>query len=285
MSIAVTGATGRYGRRAIDALIRRGVRPDDIVALGRNDAALADLTPLGVRTRQADYNDRAALDAAFTGVGKVLFVSGTDVGNRIHQHRNVVDAAARAQVTLIAYTSVPRADTTALLVAADHKPTEAYIRESGLPYVFLRNGWYMANYTDMAAAYVEAGAVLGAARNGRVSAATHADYADAAAVVLTEDGHANSVYELGGDRAFTMTEFAQALSNASGRTVDYTDLSTDRYVAALQGFGFPAELAEVFADGDLGVARGDLQVETGDLSRLIGRPTTTMPEAVAAALG
>lgn len=200
MSIGVTGATGRYGRHAIDALIQRGVLPDDIVALGRNDAALADLTQLGVRTRQADYDDRAARGTAFTSVDKVLFVSGTDVGNRIYQHRNVVDAAAHAQVTLIAYTSAPRADTTALVVAADHKPTEAYIRESGVPYVFLRNSWYMANYTDMAGAYVEAGAVLGAANNGRVSAATHADYADAAAVVLTEDGHTGSVYELGGDQ-------------------------------------------------------------------------------------
>ncbi|WP_172652495.1 NAD(P)H-binding protein [Rhodococcus opacus] len=128
MSIAVTGATGRYGRHAIDALIRRGVRPDDIIALGRNDAALADLVQLGVRTRQADYDDRAAVDDAFTDVDTVLFVSGTDVGNRIHKHRNVVDAAARAQITLIAYTSVPRADTTALLAAADHKLTEAYRR-------------------------------------------------------------------------------------------------------------------------------------------------------------
>ncbi|MBF6148393.1 hypothetical protein FHY52_06240 [Nocardia nova] len=285
MVIAVTGATGRFARHAIDALIRRDAAADQgIDAVGRDRDKLLAPADVGVVTRVAD-DDRAALDIAFDGVDKVLFVSGNDVGNRLHQHRNVVDAAAEAKVDLIAYTSVSRADTTMLLVAADHKPTEAYIRERGVRYVFLRNCWYLANYSDMAATYLEAGAVLGDAGNGRLSAATHADYSDAAAVVLTEDGHTRSVYELGGDRAFTMAEFAEALSELSGRAVGYTDPSADRYIQALQGFGFPAGLAEVFADGDLGVARGDLLVETDDLSRLIGRPTTPMPAAVAAALG
>lgn len=142
----------------------------------------------------------------------------------------------------------------------------------------------MANYTDMAGAYVENGVVPGAAGEGRVSAATHADYADAGAVVLITPGHENSIYELGGDTAFTMAEFARALSRDSGQDVTYQDLTKDEYVSALEGFGLPAELAEVLADGDLGVARGDLLVDTGDLSRLIGRPTTTMPDSVAQAL-
>ena len=285
MSIAITAATGRYGRHTIDALLRRGVPAGQIVAVGRNPEKLAELSGLGVATRVADYGDPAALEAAFADVEKVLFVSGTDVGARLQQHRNVVDAAARAGVGLIAYTSVVKADTSTLMVAADHQGTEAYIRESGIPFVFLRNSWYMANYTDMAAAYVENGVVLGAAGQGRVSAATHTDYADAAAAVLSTPGHENTVYELGGDTAFSMAEFAQALSDASDTNVEYQDLSQDDYVAALQGFGFPAEVADVFADGDLGVARGDLFVETGDLGRLIGRPTTTMRDAVASVIG
>lgn len=284
MFIAITAATGRYGRHAIDALLRRGVPADQIVAIGRNPEKLTELSGLGVTTRVADYGDQAALEAAFAGVEKLLFISGTEVGARMQQHRNVVDAAARASVGLIAYTSAPKADTSPLLVAPDHKATEAHIRASGLPFVFLRNSWYLANYTDMAAAYVENGVVLGAAEEGRVSAATHADYADAAAAVLSTPGHENKVYELGGDTAFTMAEFAQALSQASDTNVSYKDLSKDDYVAALGGFGFPMELAEVFADGDRGVARGDLFVETGALGRLIGRPTTTMSDAVATAL-
>jgi NAD(P)H dehydrogenase (quinone) len=284
MTIAITAATGRYGRHAIDALLRRGVPADQIVAIGRNPQKLTELSSLGVVTRVADYGDPAALETAFAGIDKLLFVSGTEVGARLQQHRNVVDAAVRAGVGLITYTSAPKADTSALVVAPDHKETEAHIRKSGLPFVFLRNSWYMANYTDMAAAYVENGVVLGAASEGRVSAATHADYADAAAAVLSASGHENKVYELGGDTGFTMAEFAQALSQASDTNVSYKDLSKDDYVAALGGFGFPVELAEVFADGDLGVARGDLFVETGDLGRLIGRPTTTMSDAVAAAL-
>lgn len=285
MSIAITGATGRYGRNAIDALLRRGVPADQIVAIGRNSEKLAGLSALGVVARRADYGDPMALDAALVGVDKVLLVSGNEVGARLQQHRNVVDAAVRAGVHLIAYTSAPKADTSPLLVAPDHKATEAYIRDSGLPFVFLRNSWYLANYTDMAASYVDSAVVPGAAGDGRVSAATHADYADAAASVLTGAGHANAVYELGGDEAFTMTEFARALSEASGKDVEYQDMPKDEYVRLLQTFGFPREVAEVFADGDLGVARGDLYVETGDLGRLIGRPTTTMQAAVAAALG
>ncbi|MGF4046248.1 SDR family oxidoreductase [Paenarthrobacter nitroguajacolicus] len=284
MSIAITAATGRYGRAAIDALLRRGVPAHQIVAVGRNPEKLAELSGLGIATRVADYGDPAALKAAFADVEKLLFVSGTEVGTRLQQHRNVVDAAARAGVGLIAYTSVVKADTSTLMVAPDHKATEAYIRESGLPFVFLRNSWYMANYTDMAAAYVGTGEVLGAAGDGRVSAATHADYADAAAAVLSTSGHENTVYELGGDTAFTVGEYAQALSESSNRDVVYRDLSKGDYVAALGGFGFPADLAEVFADGDLGVARGDLLIDSGDLGRLIGRPTAKMRDAVADAL-
>lgn len=284
MSIAITAATGRYGRQAIDALLSRGVSANQVIAVGRNPEKLAELSGLGVTTRQADYGDPAALDAALTGVDRLLFVSGSEVGKRMQQHRNVVDAAVRAGVGLIAYTSAPKADTSALLVARDHNATEAYIRESGLPFVFLRNSWYMANYTDMAAAYVQNGTVPGAAGDGRVSAATHADYADAAAAVLTTSGHENKIYELGGNTSFTMAEFAHALSEASSTNVVYKDLTKEDYLAELQGFGLPAELAEVLADGDLGVARGDLLVDTGDLSRLIGRPTVTMPAAVADAL-
>ncbi|MET1066299.1 MAG: SDR family oxidoreductase [Arthrobacter sp.] len=285
MFTAITGATGRYGRNAISALLRRGVPADQIVAIGRNSEKLAELSALGVVTRRADYGDPAGLDAALVGVEKVLLVSGNEVGARLQQHRNVVDAAVRAGARLIAYTSAPKADTSPLLIAPDHKATEAYIRDSGLPFVFLRNSWYLANYTDRAPAYVDSGVVPGAADGGRVSAATHADYADAAASVLTGTGHANAVYELGGDDAFTMAEFARALSEASGKDVEYQDMPKDEYVALLQTFGFPREVAEVFADGDLGVARGDLYVETGDLGRLIGRPTTTMQAAVTAALG
>lgn len=282
MTIAVTGATGRLGRHTVDALLRRDVPAEQIVAIGRNPEKLAELSALGVVTRWADYEDPAALDAALDGVERLFFVSGSEVGQRIPQHRNVVDAAVRARVDLIAYTSAPKVDTSTMAVAPDHKATEAHIRESGLPFVFLRNSWYMANYTDMAAAYVESGEVLGAAQDGRISAATHADFADAAAVVLIDDVHEHTVYELGGDTAFTMSDFAQALSESSGQNVEYKDLSEGEYVAALRRAGVPAEAAEVFASSDRGVARGELHIETGDLSRLIGRPTVDMPTAVAA---
>jgi len=284
MSIVVTGATGHLGRLAVESLLDRGIPGEHIVAIGRSIEKLADLPDRGVNVRRGDYNDPASLKDAFAGAEKILLVSSNEVGQRVQQHRNVVDAAAEAGVRLVAYTSIPKAETTPLLLAADHKATEAYIRESGIPFVFLRNAWYIENYTEQIQVALENGAFLGAAGDGRVSAATRADYAAAAAAVLTEEGHAGTVYELGGDHAFTMAEYAAVLSEQSGKTIIYRDLPAGEYAKALAGFGLPAPIAEVLADGDAGVARGDLLVETGDLSRLIGRPTTPLADVVSAAL-
>jgi len=284
MSIVVTGATGHLGRLTVEALLARGVEAEQIVAVGRNAARLAELAVRGVTVRRADYTDPASLKEAFVGAERALLISGSEPGQRIPQHRNVVDAAKDAGVDLIAYTSVLRADTTPLLLTADHKATEEYIRESGLPFVLLRNSWYIENYTSQIPAALENGVIIGAAGEGRISGATRGDYAAATTAALTDDAHAGQVFELGGDQDFTMAEYAAVLSDASGKTVVYQDLPTDEYVKTLVGFGLPEAAAEVYADADAGVARGDLFVETGDLSRLIGRPTTSMADAVAAAL-
>lgn len=284
MSIVVTGATGHLGRLAVETLLARGVAAEQIVAVGRNAQRLAELAVGGVTVRRADYADPASLKEAFVGADKALLVSGSEAGQRIQQHRNVVDAATEAGVDLIAYTSVLRAETTPLLLAADHKATEEYIRESDLPFVFLRNSWYIENYTSQIPTALENGVIIGAAGEGRISGATRRDFAAAAAAALTDDAHADQVFELGGDHVFTMAEYAAVLSDASGRTVVYQDLPRDEYAETLVGFGLPEKAAEMYADADAGVARGDLFVETGDLSRLIGGPTTSLSDAVAAAL-
>jgi NAD(P)H dehydrogenase (quinone) len=206
------------------------------------------------------------------------------VGRRVAQHRNAVTAARDAGVRLLAYTSLPRAETSPLLLAAEHKATEQMIRESGLPFVFLRNSWYLENYTGQLASALEHGAVFGSAGAGRVSAATRADFAAAAAAAPAGDGHENRVYELGGDEGFTMAELAAEISRQSGRAVVYRDLPFDAYVKMLVGAGVPEPAARMYADNDLGIARGDLCVDSHDLSRLLGRATTTLAQAIAESL-
>lgn len=280
--IAITGATGHLGRLTIQALLQRGVSPDTLVALVRDPARAADLAAQGVTVRQADYTQLHTLDAALQGVDHLLLISSSDMNGRVDQHRNVVDAAVRAGVKLLAYTSLLRADTSGLGLAQDHRATEALIRASGLPFVLLRNSWYLENYNPAQAA--QHGMLAGAAGEGRVSAASRADYAEAAAAVLTEPGHENAVYELGGDHAFTLSDLAAEIQAQTGRPVTYQNMTPDAYADMLRGVGLPAPVADMLADSDAHLAQGDLYTRSGDLRRLIGRPTTTLSEGVRAAL-
>ena len=249
----------------------------------RDPEKVADFGGRGVEVRRADYTEKDSLDAALKGVERLLLISSNEVNQRLSQHRSVVEAALKAGVKFIAYTSIPKADTTAMLLAGEHKATEQIIRKSGIPFAFLRNSWYFENYTDQLPSILEHGAVFGSAGEGRVSAASRADYA-AAAAVLTNDDHENKIYELGGDTAFTLTELAAEISKQTGETIVYRDSPVEQYAEALIGAGLPEPMARVLADADLGIERGDLLVESGDLSRLTNRPTTTLAEAVASAL-
>lgn len=280
----VTGATGQLGRLAIDALLARGVQPGHVAALVRDPGKAADLAARGIDVRVGDYDDPASLDAALAGIDRLLFVSASEVGNRAVQHQNVIDAAVRAGVELLAYTSITRADTSPLALAAEHKVTEEALAASGLPTVVLRNGWYLENYTAQVPVQLEHGVVLGAAGDGRISAATRADYAEAAALTLVEDGHAGAVYELGGDESFTLAEYAAELARRSGTAVAHRDLPEAEFAAALVGAGLPEGYAALLAASDTSIKEGALLIETGDLSRLLGRPTTSLGAALDEAL-
>jgi NAD(P)H dehydrogenase (quinone) len=282
MSIVVTGATGHLGRLAVEALVERGVPAADVVATGRRTETLADLAERGVVVRTADYDNEASLEEALAGADRLLLVSGSEVGQRVRQHGNAIAAARAAGVGFIAYTSIAHADTSTLLLAEEHRATEQLLAEAGVPHALLRNSWYTENYTAQLPVYLEHG-IAGAAGDGAVSAATRADYAAAAAAVVATDGHAGAVYELGG-APFTMAELAQVVSAATGRTVTYTDLPVEQYQRVLVAAGLPEPAAAVFADGDRGVAAGELLVEGDDLARLLGRAPTSLPEAVAAAV-
>jgi NAD(P)H dehydrogenase (quinone) len=285
MSVVVTGATGHLGRLVVESLLQRGVPAGDIVATGRNLDKIKDFADRGVRTTSVDFSDPESLNAAFAGAQKVLLISGNEIGQRVAQHTNAIAAAKAAGVELIAYTSVAGADRTTMILAADHQATEAVLADAGVPYVLLRNSWYHENYTGVLPATLERGAIVGSAGQGRVSAAGRIDYAEAAAVVLTTDGHAGAVYELGGDTAYTQSELAAEITAASGTQVAYQDIPVAEYETMLTDVvGLPAPVAAMVADIDRAISVGDLEVHSADLSRLIGRATTPLATAVKGAL-
>ncbi|NVI83763.1 SDR family oxidoreductase [Janthinobacterium sp. BJB401] len=280
--IVITGATGNLGQHVIASLLK-SVPAASIIAAVRNPAKAASLSAQGVQVRQADYNDGASLDAAFKGATKILLISSSEVGQRAQQHQNAIDAAKRAGVSLLAYTSVLRADTSPLGLAAEHVVTEAAIRASGLPYTFLRNGWYLENHTEHLAPVLEHGVVLGAAQDGRFSSAARRDYAAAAAAVLTAD-QPQAIYELAGDQCFTLAEYAAEVARQSGKAIAYKDMPQADFKAALVSVGVPEGFADLLADSDAGAAKGGLEDHGKQLSALIGRPTTSLHDAVKAAL-
>jgi NAD(P)H dehydrogenase (quinone) len=277
--IALTGATGQLGQFVVEALLKT-VPAKEIVAIVRNPAKAEALGKQGLIVRQGDYNDQAALTQALAGVEKLLLISSSEVGQRAAQHRNVINAAKAAGVKFIAYTSLLHADTSPLGLHVEHVETEKLLAESGIPFALLRNGWYSENYLASAPAALAHGVFLGAAGEGKIASATRADYAAAAARVISEEGHAGKVYELAGDSAWTLSELAALLSEASGKKVVYQNLSEADFAAALKGAGLPDGLAEMLADSDIGASKGGLFDDSQTLSKLIGRPTTSIADSV-----
>jgi len=281
--IAVTGATGQLGRIVIDALLKN-VPAAEIVAAVRTPAKAADLAALGVIVRQADYGQPETLEAAFAGVDKLLLISGSEVGQREAQHKAVIDAAKAAGVSFIAYTSLLHADTSPLGLGVEHRATEALLKAAGIPFALLRNGWYTENYAASIPPALAHHAFIGAAGEGRIASAARQDYAEAAAEVMTRDDQAGKVYELSGDDSYTLAQFAAEIAAQSGDKVEYVNLSQADFAAALKGAGLPEGLAEMLADSDAGAEKGGLFDDSRQLSKLIGRPTTSWQAVIRAAL-
>ena len=282
--VLVTGANGQLGRLVIDHLLET-VPGERIVAMVRSEEAAGRHAARNVRTVIADYDQPDTLDVAFAGIDRLLLISTNDMARREAQHRTVINAARRARVGLLAYTSVLHADTSPLGLAAAHRDTEDALRASEVPFVLLRNGWYSENYAARIPAALAHHGLLGSAGAGRIASAARADYAAAAASVLaspeTWDGR---VLELAGDQAYTLSELAAEISRQSGQQVGYTNLGQAEYTAALLGAGLPQGLAALLADSDAGASRGALFDDARQLSRLIGRPTTPMTTTIAQSL-
>ena len=279
MSTVITGASGHLGRLVVEQLLTTGTSPAQIVATGRDTGKLADLARSGVTVRRADFADPSTLDESFAGAEAMVLVSTTTVGDRFDNARNAIDAARRAGVSRIVYTSSVNASTAKMTLADAHRRTEDYLRDSGSAFVILRNGWYLENYTDQLPMIAQYQALLGSAQDGLVSAASRRDYAAAAVAVLTQDGHLGATYELGGT-PFTLTELAATISDVLGTHIAYQDMSVADYTGVLTAAGLPPEMAAAVADADAGLARGELFTASEDLVKLIGRPATTAHEAV-----
>lgn len=281
----VTGASGELGRLVVRSLLAEKVPGAQIVAAVRSPEKAEEFALQGVQVRQANYADSASLDAAFEGASKVLLISSSNLdGGRLAEHRNVIAAAQRCHVQHLLYTSIPRAESSPLLLAQDHRATEAAIKESGLPFTFLRNGWYNENFVQMILGALARGAVIGAAGEGRYSTAPRADYAAAAAKVLSEPSgaHVGQVYELAGDESFSLGELAAQVSEHAGKTVAYVPMSVEAFEQALRSLGLPEGLAHLLADSHAGAAQGGLFDDSHTLSRLLGRATTPMAATVQA---
>jgi NAD(P)H dehydrogenase (quinone) len=271
----VTGASGQLGRLVIDTLLE--TTPASAIVAGMRDPAKAEGNALrgqGVEVRAADYSRAETLASAFSGVDRLLLISGSENGKRKAQHRNVIDAAKAAGVGLIAYTSILHADTTPLFLAEEHRDTEAALAEAGVPFVLLRNGWYTEVYTWRLPPALKHGVLMGAAGEGRISSAARADYARAAATVLAGGEHAGRIYELAGDASFTLAELVAVAAEASGKPIVYQNMAPEEFRSAVLQAGAPEMLARILSDTDAGVAKGALFDTGGALARLIGRPTT-----------
>jgi NAD(P)H dehydrogenase (quinone) len=280
MKIAVTGATGQLGRLVI-AELKSKVGSQDLVALVRNPEKATDL---GTEVREFDYSKPDSLAAGLEGIDRLLLISGSEIGKRFEQHSNVIAAAKKAGVRWIVYTSLLHADNSTISLAGEHVATEQALRESGIPYTLLRNGWYTENHVNSIPGALGAGAYVGSAGEGKISAATRQDYAEAAAVVILDEKHIGKTYELAGDEAYTLSEFAAEIRKHSGKNIPYSDLPEAEYANILKSVGLPDGLAATIASWDTSITKGDLYDDSKQLSALIGRPTTPMEVTVQEAL-
>ncbi len=280
MRIGITGATGHLGRLVINRL-KAKVDANEIIGMARTPSKAADL---GIEVREADYNKPETLDKALAGIDTLLLISASEIGKRKAQHHNVIEAAKKAGVKRIAYTSILYAETSPIGLAEEHRATEQEIKASGIPFTFLRNGWYFENYTASVKQALERGVILGSAGDGKFSFAARADYAGAAVAVLTSGGHEGKVYELAGDNAYTLSDLASEISRQSGKKVEYKNVEESEYAAVLTSAGLPEAVAKAIAGWDTCASKGALFNDSKQLSALTGHPTTTLSAAVAEGL-
>lgn len=276
MKTAITGATGQLGRLVVEQLKKR-IANEEIVALARN---LEKASGLGVEVREFDYTKPEIMVESLQGIDHLLLISGSEFGQRVVQHNNVINAAKKAGVKWIVYTSLLRADTSGINIAEEHLASEKALKESGITYTILRHGWYSENYTMSIPGALKGGAFLGSAKNGKISSAPRADYAEAAAIVLSDESYKGKTFELAGDSSYTLSDLASEVSKQTGKTIPYQDIPEQEYANILKNIGLPEEMANTFAGWDVNASKGDLYCDTNHLTNILGRPTTPISESI-----
>ncbi|MCO5565730.1 hypothetical protein L7F22_019404 [Adiantum nelumboides] len=284
-NVFVTAATSQLGSLTVEYLLKSSENIQITVGVRDPAKVSKEWTDAGVKVVKADYTEDAEQWAkTLQGQEKVLLISSnTGIGaERVQQHKNVIDGAKKAGVKLLAYTSIVNADRIKLILAQDHQETEAYLKSVGINYVLLRNGWYTENPFQASAGWPHTHTHFSAAGDAKFSFASRADYAAAAAVVLLPSfKQTKQIYELGGDKAYTLTEFTEIASKSLGYQLKHQSLPKDDYVQALTKNGIPQGFANILADADYYAQKDQsLFTESKDLSTLIGRPTEPVEETI-----
>ncbi|PKQ64503.1 NAD(P)-dependent oxidoreductase [Labilibaculum filiforme] len=276
MKIAISGATGQLGSIVVEQLKKR-LAIESIVALARNTEKAG---ALGVEVREFDYSKPEILTGALQGIDRLLLISGSEIGQRAGQHANVIRAAKEAGVKWIVYTSLLHLETTSLNLAEEHKSTEQALKESGIAYTLLRNGWYSENYTASIPGAIGGGAFLGSAAQGKIASAPRADYAEAAGIVISNETNKGKSFELAGDHFYTLSDLAAEISKQTGKTIPYNNIPEEEYANILKNIGLPEGLALGLASWDVSASKNDLFDDSKQLSKILGRPTTPIAESV-----
>lgn len=279
MKILVTGATGKLGSKVVESLLK-SIPASDLAVSVRNPEKAEGLRARGIEVRQGDFDNPETLDNAFTGIDRLLIISADgDNETRILQHTNAVQAAERAGVKFIAYTSLANATESKNLMAPPHVETEASIIRTGIPYSFLRNNWYLENEIGSIQGAMAGAPWVTSAGEGKVGWALQQDYADAAAAVLVGNGHENTVYELSGP-LLTQEELVSALGAVLGKEIPVQQVSDEKYAEIMKGLGLPDFVIPIVVGIQESIRNGSLEVEKNDFEKVLGRPVTPINEAL-----
>ena len=284
--ILVTGATGKLGRTVIETLVKK-LPANHIVALVRDEAKAADLKERGIDIRLGDYDDTASLDRAMQGVEKVLLISGGNAKNGLAQHRNVVDAAKKAGVKCIAYTSRCLKDRNTLVnqMMKRHFETEDYIKESGLNYILFRNILYMDSMTFFLGEKVLDTGIYLPAGNGKASYALRSDMGEAIGNVLADNDCDNRVYDFTGTQAYSFDDVATALKELSGKKVNYTPVEPETYQEHTTKLGMPAFVIGMVTGFMADIKNGQEEKVSSDLENKLGRKPASLKEGLKTLFG
>ncbi|MEK5642891.1 MULTISPECIES: SDR family oxidoreductase [Paenibacillus] len=279
MKLLVTGATGKLGRKVVETLLQT-VPASQLAVSVRNPDKAEDLRARGIDVRHGDFDVPETLDKAFAGIDRLLIISADgDNETRIRQHTNAVEAAARAKVGFIAYTSLGNAAESKLFLAPPHQAAEQAILKTGIPYSFLRNNWYLENEIPSIQGVLAGAPWVTSAESGKVGWALQQEYAEAAAAVLAGEGHENTVYELSG-KLLTQAELVNALGDVLGKEVPLQQVDDEQYADIMKQAGVPEFALPIVVGIQQGIREGQLEIESQDFEKLLGRPLTPIAKAL-----